>query len=395
MKRILFPLCDREILATQNRLLRIPELLAGNDCRIDIVTNDPEVSAKVAEYWKGHEERVRVFTAEISYAQLPTTFRDDLVKIYIRQFHDFKIPGTDFPFWKATAFDDFRGHISQWSSRISDGEYDLVLYPLPSDDDAPPEKNDVFYSSVAFLAKEKGIPIAGVQLFPIFSTPLFFLKMVDHLVVRSAFDRKYCLERGVAEDNIFVIDRFNDAYYFDTVEDSYRNLILDPQMRGLVPNPDDLVITIINHAKYRKEIKEMLHVLRDLSVPYSVILLKRAYTIRDLSETDILNQLVLDDLKKLPGRYFIAEDGSLVALMMFSDVVLSASYLIPLSFADKYGKTSLVYNPVDIPLEEYRGVHFLKDPNRLKVLIEQAYEKKSTTHSFMKIITAILARRAA
>lgn len=378
--RILLPLCDREILATQNRLFRIPELFAEGFCDVDIVTNDAAVAEKIAAYWNGHKS-VRVLTAAMDYLQLPTTFRDDLVKIYIEQIQDFVLPGTGLRFWKTTAFDDFRGHISQWTSRLSENAYDLVLYPLPSEDDPPPEKNDVFYSSVVFLAKERGIPIVGFQLFPIFSTPLFFLKTVDFLLLRSDFDRDYCRQRGIADDRIEVVSRFFDGYYFDTVEDSYRNLVLDPQMRKLLPDPDSLIITVINHAKYRQEIREMISVLRELTVPYVVVLLKRAYTIRDLSETDVLNGLIMDDLKRLPGKYFIAEDGSLVTLMMFSDVILSASYLIPLSFAEKYGKTSVVYNPVTVPLEHYRGVTFLTDRKKLRTAIEDAYQHKRQGHS--------------
>ncbi len=65
-----------------------------------------------------------------------------------------------------------------------------------------------------------------------------------------------------------------------------------------------------------------------------------------------------------------------MTLMMFSDVILSASYLIPLSFAEKYGKTSVVYNPVTVPLEHYRGVTFLTDRKKLRTAIEDAYQLK-------------------
>ncbi len=307
--RILLPLCDREILATQNRLFRIPNSLRKGFAMLTLLRNDAAVAEKIAAYWKGHK-KVRVLTAAMDYLQLPTTFRDDLVKIYIEQIQDFVLPAPDCVSGRRQRLTIFGGIYLNGPAGCR--KIPTILYCIRCrlKTILPPKKNDVFYSSVVFLAKERGIPIVGFQLFPIFSTPLFFLKTVDFLLLRSDFDRDYCRQRGIADDRIEVVSRFFDGYYFDTVEDSYRNLVLDPQMRKLLPDPDSLIITVINHAKYRQEIREMISVLRELTVPYVVVLLKRAYTIRDLSETDVLNGLIMEDLKRLPGKYFIVKTAA-------------------------------------------------------------------------------------
>ncbi|MEW6417020.1 MAG: hypothetical protein AB1480_02740 [Nitrospirota bacterium] len=388
MKRILFPIGEREMLATQGRLMYLPERIASPDVTVDIITYSNEVFEKTGNFWKNNNN-INVVLSDPNPLVIPADFRDNLVKIFIPQIKDILIPDTDLSLWKVAAFDDFRGHISSFTFPDLKGDYDLMLLPFPSFDEPPPDKSDAFYSTIIFLAKERGIPIVALQIYPVFNTPVLFVKIADYFIVKSEFERQYYEQRGIEKGKIFILNDIKDCYCLDTIEDVYKNLLFDEQIKKIELTSDELVVLIINHPRFRAQIKEILKLLGSLNTPKTVFFLKRGYHVRDLSEDQIINDLIREDLKRIKGRFFIAEDGSLVTLLMLSDLIISTSYIIPLQFASKYNKVAVVFNPLFPKTPSHNGVTFINNLNVLLEVISLCISAKKTDVSIGDILKKV------
>jgi len=385
-KRILFPLGEKELSSVQERLLHIPSRLAKAGFVVDVVTYNEEIHEKAKFFFKN--------TANVSPISLKSTplvwspqQRDDFVRIYIKHTFDLLIPETDLKYWKASAFDDFRGHIAPYSFSGLETDYDLLLMPIPSFDEPPSAECDVFYSTFIFYAKEKKIPIAGLQIYPVMHTPLLYKEILDYFIVKEEFEEEYYRKWGIEGERIVVLNGPEDNYCLSTIEDIYKNLMFDEQIDiGM----DEIGILIVNHPKYRPQINEALEALSRLDIKKSVFFLKRGYDVRELSEEKIIEEIIRPSLEKVGGKYYIVQEGALVKILMLCDVIIATTYIIPLSFAAKYNKSAIVFNPLKSAATFEDGVSFLNDKKALMDAITAHLAEKQRYNFISDIVKRMI-----
>ncbi|WP_333656524.1 hypothetical protein [Dissulfurispira sp.] len=386
VKRILFLIGEREFVSVQERLLHIPSRLAKSGFSVDVVTYKEELHEKAESFYKNTSNVKTIFLKSKPLIWSPQQ-RDDFVKIFIKHTFDFFIPDTDLKYWKTSAFDDFRGHIASYAFSGLESDYDLLIMPLPSSDEPPTTECDVFYSTLVFYAKEKGIPIVGLQIYPAIHTPPLFLRILDYFVVKEESELQYYQQYDISPERIFVLDDQLENYCITTVEDVYKNLMFDEQ---IAIGKDELGILIVNHSKYRPQIIEALQALSRLNIKKSTFFYKRGYYVRELSEDQIVDEILKPYIEKTGGNYYIVQEGSLVKLIMMCDIVVSATYIIPLGFAVKHFKDAVVYNPLVKTLDIHDNVSFVNNKDALAGVIMESYSKKQSRMSMTDIMKRIL-----
>ncbi|MBF0538932.1 MAG: hypothetical protein HQL03_11860 [Nitrospirae bacterium] len=388
MSRVLIPIGEGEMQSTNGRLVFVAKSLASKGHTIDIITYSKSVFNFASDVLKDHKtvRAIHVNNQPLNYYHIPS-----LVNTFIKLTYDMYLPQTDLKLYKVTAFDDFRGHIASFTYPAIDlSAYDMVLLPIPSIEIPPMNDCDIFYSTVCFYAKDKKIPIIGLQVFPVIQTPPIFLTVVDYLIIKETYELDFLREYGFDLDRAFVLNYDKEAYFVSTVEDKYLDFLLEPIVE--VPK-EELAILIINHPRLRFCIREILEVAGALNIPKTVFLLKRKFVIRELSEDDIIRDLFMDDIKKIKGRAFIMESDAKSNLLMISDIIISPSYLSTLGFASNYNKLSIVYNPLNDKDIFQKGVTFINDKETLRKALLQGYERKRAIVSLSDILAAIARRR--
>jgi hypothetical protein len=385
-KRILFPLGEKENSSVQERLLHLPLRLAKAGFNVDVVTYKEELHEKAGSFYKDTSNVKTIFLKSKPLIWSPQQ-RDDFVRIYIKHTFDLFIPGTDLKYWKTSAFDDFRGHIASHAFSIPEDDYALLLMPVPSSDEPPSTECDVFYSTFIFYAKERGIPVAGLQIYPVLHTPVIYLKVIDYFIVKELFEKQYYEKRGVDRQRIFLLNTPDENYCVCTVEDTYKNLMFDKQFNL---QSDEVSILIVNHPKYRQQINEVLQTLSKLNIKKSVFFYKTGYHVRELSEDQIVDEIIRPFLEKVGGKYYIVQEGSIAKLIMICDVIIATTYIVPLTFAAQYNKAAIVYNPLKKAATLEGGVSFLNDKNALKEVITGQMHKKQQFNSISHIVRGII-----
>lgn len=381
-RKILFLLNRSDVESTQGRILRLINGLAdGKNC-IDVLVHNHELHKEVENYFI-NLQAVNVIIQKGKSVYWEPQRRDDFVKIFIQQNMDMLIPGTDLPYWKTAAFDDFRGHISSHVYCNIDSNYDQIIMSIPSADDPLASEADIMATTVLFHAREMGIKTVGLQIYPAEQCPRIYMNMLDSIIVRSDTEKKHYLDNGCEQNKIRIMSDKYDNYCIDTIEDTYKNMIYDEQIKF---EKKSLSILVLNHAKYRAQMKQAIDVIAELSIEKTVSFAKSGYEIRDLSEDDIFNDLIRPSLDKLKSTYYIVDASALAKMLMMCDVVIASTYIAPLIFANRYKKTAIIFNPTRCVDETREGIIYSGQEATLKQALVEAYQLKLHTDSFAELL---------
>ncbi len=388
MKKILLPISGIDYRTSEKRLFNLAKGLSSSFL-VEFLT----ISQDAFEDIKQQSSSCRNITVKlIEPESIPVSldFRSTLVKVFIRYTYDVLIPGTTLKLWETAAFDDFWGHIS---SRLFNEKLnidaDIVLLPLLSYDDIPSDEVDVFYTSVISRAKDAGVKVAGYQLYPVFNGLKLMAKLMDAVIVKWAYERQFYVNMGIAAEDIYLLTDAKDKYSITSITDTFENYLYNDQIRI---SRDELGVAIFNHVKFRPFIRQIIKAVGDAKVPVVLSLVKRAYAVKDLHEDQIVAQFYLDDVKKTGCRYYILEPQSVVPVIMVSDVVISPTYVAPVELAARYGKKSIVYNPLCDTVPEVAGTDFINNPGDLSLALERAYKEKKMTVGMSDVVNAILGK---
>lgn len=381
-KKVLFLLNQSDVESTQGRILRLLKQLAQGQYRIDILVHNHELHEKIKPYFDNLGSVQLLMQKAKPVYWLPQR-RDDFVKIFIMQHMDMLIPGTDLPYWKTAAFDDFRGHISSHVFSNIGSDYDLILMSIPSADDPMASEADIMATTVLFHAHEHKIKTLGLQLFPAEQCPRIYLNMLDGILVRSEHEKSYYLKQGCQADKVKVVSDPYDNYCIDTIEDTYKNMIYDEQIHF---EKNSLSILVLNHAKYRAQMRQAIDVIAALSCKKVVSFAKAGYEIRDLSEDDIFNDLIKPSLDKLNDTYYIVDASAMAKMLMMSDVVIASTHIAPLVFATRYHKTAIIFNPTRCVDDKKNGIIYSGSNDSLARTLLEAYQQKSQSHTMAELL---------
>ncbi len=225
MKKLLFPVSERDYFATSARICHLLKDLSKNFI-VEVLTISNEVYDDINE--KLGSTSSNIHARIIAEEWLPVTYelRDKLTKSFVRYTYDMVVPGTDLKLWKTTAFDDFWGQISGYSfPEIAGIDADMLLFPLMNYDEPIPDKVDVFYTTLLFDAKEAGIKVAGYQVYPVVESGLLMAGLMDALIVRQEYEKQFYVIKGIAQEKIWVLTDSRDIYALTTIEDVYKNYL--------------------------------------------------------------------------------------------------------------------------------------------------------------------------
>ncbi len=387
MKRIILPIAEREYHATMGRLSYLIKSLTAS-FSVEVFTNSKDVYEDAGKRLADCKNvSIRLF--EPKFLPLSFSYRDDLAKIFVKYTKDILIPGADLNIWKTAAFDDFWGHVSNIAyPDLTEIKTDAVLLPLLSFDDMPTEEIDVFYTSIAFMAKDAGIKVVGYQIYPVFNILKLMPRLMDGLAVRTEYERDFFLEMGISPERIHLLTDRRDIYSMSTIEDTYKNHIYNSQIEI---SRNELGIVVCNHQKFRPVLKEIFDVIGKADVPNVLSLLKRQFTVRELAEDEIMEGIYFDAIRKITNKFYAVEPQSLVPIAMISDVIISPTYITPLEFAVKHGKMALVFNPLlYAEMFEVNGVAFVNNSDDLLSLLKKAYDNKKRLVGMKDIVNSVL-----
>lgn len=391
MKKVLVPICERDYSVTDKRFAHLIHALSAT-CSVEVLTISPEI---VEDLHGKINAAANITVTLVTMKSLPLTldFRTNLVKVFVQYTNDVYLPGTDLKLWKTAAFDDFWGHLSTYSPqeplRI---DADMVLLPLISYDDTPFDEMDVFYTFVLFGAKERGVKVVGYQLYPVFQGLKLMPLLMDALIVGKAYEKSYYRNMGIAEEKIYLLTVEKEAYALATIDDAYRNNLFNTQISI---GRDELGVVVYNHVKFRPQVRAVIEVIGRTKLPVVLSLLKRDYTVKDLSEDVIIKDFYYEAIERAGCRFYLVEAPSTVPLVMISDVVVSPTYIAPVEFADRYRKRTIVYNPHHSigPTIEGIGTRFLSEPEHLAEELRAAYQEKKSAVGIGDIVAAVLGGR--
>ncbi|MFY9270342.1 MAG: hypothetical protein WAO55_11420 [Candidatus Manganitrophaceae bacterium] len=372
MKKLLFPISERDYETTQGRVRHLIQSLSKT-FQVEVITHSKEVDDDLNRKCDS-TPNVTLRFVEPKFLPLNFGYRDNLAKIFVQYTDDFFLPNTDFKIWKAAAFDDFWGHISNCAfPEIQGIDADLVMLPLMSHDDAPWEETDIFYTTLLFMAKEAGAKVVGYQLYPVFNGVKLMPKLMDAVIVRKAFERDFHIKMGVAPEKIHLLTEEKEIYSLSTIEDTYKNHMYTSQIEI---GREELGIVVCNHGKLRPQIIEIFKAIEEVKIPTVLFLIKRDFVIRELNEDEIIKDLFFDPIKRIGCRFYLVDQASLVPIAMTADLVISPSYVVPLEFAARYDIGAWVYNRCYDPQPDVNGVKFMNRLEDLKGALKKAYEAK-------------------
>ncbi len=384
-KRILFPLARIDVEATQGRVLGLAARLASKGAQVDVMSHHLDTVERAKKRLE-NIDNVRVIHNTSRPVHWTPQRRDDIVRAFIKDNMDLLIPGTDMPYWKSAAFDDFRGHVSAHTFDPLDKNYDLIMLPIPSMDESAALEADVLVSNCFFHAKENAIPVLGLQVYPALQSPRIYFRLLNHILVRSDTEAEVYRAGGVPPQRLHILGDERDTYCLDTIEDVYKNLLFDDQIKV---EKNELFIVITNHSRYRAQVIETIKAIAKLPFPTVVCFVKVQFEVRDLHEDQIVDELIKPHLDKL-GSHYISEIRSIGKLSMLCDVSITTTYVTPLLFAAQYGKGAVVYNPIRAFAGRQDGIEFITHEEELRRYLTEQYALKQTRSNVVDIVAEIV-----
>jgi len=385
-RRILFPLGHREIVATGERIVNIPRFLVTSGFDVDVMTYREDIF-EIAEKKLGQIEGINIQLTIQEERFWTMVERDSFTKTFIKLNHDLEIPDFALKYWKLVGFDDFLWNFAPMVFPKLQQKYDVILFPIPSFNEPPALRCDVFFTNIIYHANEFKIPIVGLQVYPVFDIPPIYPYILDDVVVKTENEKEFYLDAGLDESHVNMIDELRETYSLSTIEDSYQQLALSDD---IAIDSDELSIVIINHARNRQQLHEMINTISDLQIPMTVFFCLLDYTVKELHELDIYNDITKPLLQKAFGNFYTVEPGGIISALMISDVIISTIYMIPLAFANKHNKLGLVYNPLLDEIPQVDDIAVIADPQGLKDRLLQCLEDKKQQRTIAKVITDVL-----
>lgn len=384
-KRILFTLPQRDIGATDKRILAVAASLASADVDIDVLTPNAEAADLARERYQGLTNvTVKLIVSEDRFWTMQQ--RDGFAKQFIKLTHGIPVPESDMPYWEMVAYDDFLWNVSTNVFPKIEEQYDLIIFPVPSVLLAPSNVGDVFNTHIIFHARENSIPVLGIQVHPIYDIPHIYPYVIDYFAVKDELEKSYYLDQGIDNDKIFILDDPIERYCLCTVQDVYYDMVLSSSVKLA---PEDIVIVIINHSKNRCQLLDAIDVVSKVKHKKVVIFNMLNYSVKSIHESEVFKDLVKPDLDQKIGVVYEANELALSESMMLADVLITTDYMVQTCVAAQYGKLGVVYNPLIDDFPYVKDVVHAKTKQELADLIENQCQQKLQRMTLSKIVEHI------
>ena len=244
----------------------------------------------------------------------------------IRQTGDVVIQGSSLPMWKIMAMDDFMGSLlllgAQPAVPLS---ADLIIVPLMGVDNNTKE-GCCLYTWMVAQAREKGIPIIGLEVSPLGNKFSLSQLPADHYAVKSRWSKDFLVRQGIAQAQQVSVLKWEEAYCLWPGREEHTEAYLDKEAdlrRILGISRDRFVVLIPHHFTFLWEIRKILEALGQISQPLSVVIRVNPEAFRrQYSEREIVLKSYEKELRALP-QVVIDEKIGTGLLLQLADIVIS------------------------------------------------------------------------
>lgn len=359
--KILFLITEKEITLTGGRFNQLINRI-HDKCDVTVASNSLKVLNHI-------DPKLKVKKVMKKHSEYPWTMiqRDLFAKKFVNAFSDIVFPGTDMPLWKAEGFDDYLWNVSQFVYEQVEGQYDLMIMPSPSLEESPGHLMDDFLTVQLFKAHKEQIPIVGLEVLSVRSIPHIFLKLFNKFVVKSQESKDILVNKGIAQENIFLLSYPPDNYALESLEDSYKHYLFkkDP------PDRNKLNVILMNHVQMRDGLKESVKVFGTMSFPVDFYFCQINYAVKEIHESEIIRDLLLPDFTKYYKEIKLFDITELPQLLISMDAIISMVPMQIFDWCDKYNIEHLVY---------FNEESLQKD-------LERIYNQKQKQIGFADVIT--------
>ncbi len=319
--RILFAVGDADDAYTESKLWRlVRRLQAQTGYEVIGVTTDQETAAS------GEKLGLEVRCIPITPGQVTVEQRIQAASDLIEVTADVLVPTSKLFLWKVLALDDFVGSLQLYGAQPSASiDADLVIMPLMSMDNNSKDSCGL-YTWLATQARNKGIPVIGLEVSPLGNKTTLSHLPATHYAVKTPWGRDFLVRQGIAQPSQVSVLRWEEAYLLWAGLDDYTEAYLEKESRAreiLHIGPERFVVVITHHVSMTWEIRNILAALSRVPGPLSVVIRVNPLTVRrQYYERDIARKSYVNECKMLP-HVVIDEQIGVGLLLQLADIVIS------------------------------------------------------------------------
>lgn len=397
--RVLFAVGDAELAYTEGKLWQLVQRLkhhTGWD--VVGVTHDKEVGEK------GQQLGLQVWNVEIESSQVEWQEYYGTVDEMIRQTAGIIIPGSDLPLWKVLAMDEFKGSLILLGVKLPPSiEADLVVVPLMSVDNNS-KGSAALYTWMVSKAREKGIPVVGLEVSPLGNKYTISQLPASHYAVKSEWSRNFLIRQGMAHPSQVSVLKREEVYLLWSGREEYSEAYLEkePTVREVLKIPlDRFTILIHHHVAFIRDMHRILEALAEVDrnwrqgqednyIPFSVVIRVDSRTMRrQYLERDIVLKAYEKELRAFP-HLIIDEQVGVGLLLQLADLVISPFVGTTTERASHFCKPNIICQAMGE--EGWDGEYRYWEPNASKIpdLIQDWKDKKLFSRTRLAKIVADL-----
>lgn len=319
--RVLFAVGDADDAYTEGKLWRLVrkyQQQTGFD--VIAVTGDEETAAR------GEKLGLTVQLVPISPGEITVEERIRAAGELIKTTAELRVPDSNLFLWKVFALDDFVGSLQLLGAQPSASlDADAVIMPLMCMDNNSKHSCGL-YMWLATRAREKGIPVIGLEVSPLGNKVTLSHLPATHYGVKTPWGRDFLIRQGIALPEQVSVLRWEESYLLWAGQDDYTEAYLEKEARAreiLKIGPERFVVVITHHVSMTWEIKNILAALAQAPGPLSVVMRVHPSTVRrQYYERDIVRKAYVHEIAALP-HVVVDEQVGVGLLLQLADVVIS------------------------------------------------------------------------
>lgn len=261
---------------------------------------------------------------------IPISERSKYLEMVKNLIEDIKIPDTELELWKLLVLDDLAGSIVQKYHELPIFEETLKCIVAPLQDANKSQGFGGYYQFQLYkTAKEKGIPVIGVELQKLSQYYYYHYYFYDYYIVKSEKSKNILQKKlQIPENRILVLKDKYTHILSDT--DSFPNNILKT-FEDLETYADEIysgipVITIVHNLSERYAFRRVLRALSKIKEKFIPLVISHPHnSVLFLKEKEVLERAYIDELPKLKTKGFLLLDTprhSLEFFTLFSDYII-------------------------------------------------------------------------
>lgn len=319
--RVLFAVGDAECSYTENQIWRLAKRLqTQGEWEVTCVTSDDTMRKAAADHG----------VQSLVMPQTPRQAKWDeqlaMVNELISKTSDIVIPGTQLPFCRPIALDEFRGSMLLFGAQPNLGlNVDLVIVPLMCVDNNSLKASGL-YTTITAQARVQRIPVLGLEVSPLGNRNTMSQLPAEYYAVKSHWSKNFLVKEGMATPERITILSAEECALLRPGVDSYVEAYFDKEALArhvLGLKEDQFIVLIPHHVAFIWEMRQILRALALLPEPTTVVVQANPQAIRrHLTEPELVARVYEPEIKRL--HHFVINTQAGVGLMaQIADLVIA------------------------------------------------------------------------